>query len=127
MIEEINQARCRIPSFSINGVDVCEQGVELWLGIDDDAAFPILAARVAPRGPMEWVSQTAKATDGQLPRSGHMVCALPADHAADLIMFGGYTEDTSEQVKSKMPPFNEVPKREPSNGAVQSSRRAGYV
>ena len=76
---------------------------------------------------MEWVSQTAKATDGQLPRSGHMVCALPADHAADLIMFGGYTEDTSEQVKSKMPPFNEVPKREPSNGAVQSSRRAGYV
>ena len=121
MIEEINQARCRIPSFSINGVDVCEQGVELWLGIDD-AAVPILAAAA-----MEWVSQTAKATDGQLPRSGHMVCALPADHAADLIMFGGYTEDTSEQVKSKMPPFNEVPKREPSNGAVQSSRRAGYV
>ena len=119
MIEEINQVRRRIPSFSIDSVDVCEQGVELWLGIDDDAAFPILE--------MEWVSQTAKATDGQLPRSGHMVCALPADHAADLIMFGGYTEDTSEQVKSKMPPFNEVPKREPSNGAVQSSRRAGYV
>ena len=67
---------------------------------------------------MEWTQLDAKPCDGQLPRSGHMVCVLPKKHKGDLVMFGGYTEDTAERVKSKMPPFGEVPKREPSNGAL---------
>ena len=67
---------------------------------------------------MEWSAVPVDACEDQLPRSGHMMVNLPDDHAADLLVFGGYTEDVTQQVKSKMPPFADVPKREPTNGPI---------